>query len=195
MGFLRMQEHYESDNPDFRGHAFGLEEYMEWYSREYGDGSFTYPMDWQGFNVPSTSVRAVRDHFPDHLHQERVLLSALAAAGALSEERFYVLGTSCETCPDEEHDRPDSTLAHELRHGLYFCEETFREGVAEALACYPSPELTAVLRAKGYCAEVIPDELQAYTLTGWLKDYAPTPSDLALRDVLREVEAPFLPIE
>jgi hypothetical protein len=32
---------------------------MEWYSKKQGDGAFTYPTDWAGFNIPSAVVTGV----------------------------------------------------------------------------------------------------------------------------------------
>lgn len=57
MTFLRMQEWYES--PKFHHKHFTLEAYMRWYQKAYGKGTFSYPKDWTGFNVPSTAVLAI----------------------------------------------------------------------------------------------------------------------------------------
>ena len=54
MTFLRVQEYYESPNPDFRGKHFNIWDYIEWYSREKKD-VFTYAFDWGGFNIPYLS--------------------------------------------------------------------------------------------------------------------------------------------
>ena len=35
MTFLRMQEWYESINPDFKGKVFSVEAYMDWYVRTF----------------------------------------------------------------------------------------------------------------------------------------------------------------
>ena len=51
MLFCRVQEFYESPNEDFRNKKFSIWEYMEWYSKS-NKGSFTYPSDWAGFNIP-----------------------------------------------------------------------------------------------------------------------------------------------
>ncbi|NDB56269.1 hypothetical protein EB169_10645, partial [archaeon] len=51
MTFCRVQEFYESPNPQFRGKHFSMWDYMKWYSKEY-DRGFSYPNDWSGFNIP-----------------------------------------------------------------------------------------------------------------------------------------------
>ena len=51
MLFCRVQEYYESPNPDFRGKNFSIWDYIEWYSREHND-VFTYTFDWGGFKIP-----------------------------------------------------------------------------------------------------------------------------------------------
>ncbi len=43
MSFLRFQEYYELPNKKFRRKQFKIVDYMEWYSKKYGNGIFTYP--------------------------------------------------------------------------------------------------------------------------------------------------------
>ncbi len=51
MLFCRVQEYYESPNPQFRGKNFSIWNFIEWYSRQKKD-AFTYAFDWGGFNIP-----------------------------------------------------------------------------------------------------------------------------------------------
>ena len=68
---LRVQEHYESKR--FRNRVFTLEQYMDWYAKEYG--AFTYYEDWSGFNVPSTAFTPFfRGRFDPLLRKEQRLL-------------------------------------------------------------------------------------------------------------------------
>src|ERR1019366_973309 len=57
--FLRYQEFYESPNKRFRNHSFTIIDFMSWYSSAFGNGIFTYPNDWNGFNFPDYIVPAV----------------------------------------------------------------------------------------------------------------------------------------
>ena len=50
MHFFRYQEYYES--PKFKQSNIQLVDLMDWYSKNMGDGIFTYPKDWSGFNLP-----------------------------------------------------------------------------------------------------------------------------------------------
>ena len=55
MSFLRIQEFYES--PVYHGRYFTLEDYMDYWSKEYGQGSFNYLDVWNGFNVPGSVIK------------------------------------------------------------------------------------------------------------------------------------------
>jgi hypothetical protein len=56
MTFCRVQEFYESPNPDFRGKHFNIWDFIEWYSKEHKD-AFTYAFDWGGFKKTETRVK------------------------------------------------------------------------------------------------------------------------------------------
>ena len=47
---LRPQEFYES--PEFKGKAFLLKDFKEWYKTTTPHKDFTYFSDWAGFNIP-----------------------------------------------------------------------------------------------------------------------------------------------
>jgi hypothetical protein len=61
MHFLRYQEFYESPSAKFRGKAFSIFEYMNWYQKKYGKGIFSYPKDWIGYNMPESIIRQVKE--------------------------------------------------------------------------------------------------------------------------------------
>ena len=64
MSFVRMQEFYES--PKFKGKYFTLEQYMDYWSKEFGKGSFTYPSVWNGFNLPGKVLAEWRNACEDN---------------------------------------------------------------------------------------------------------------------------------
>ena len=71
MSFVRMQEFYES--PKFKGKYFTLEQYMDYWSKEFGKGSFTYPSVWDGFNIPGKVLSDWWDRFDnDRRYKEKV---------------------------------------------------------------------------------------------------------------------------
>jgi hypothetical protein len=70
MTFLRVQEYYESPNPDFRGKDFDIWKYIEWYSRDRGLNSSrgpnprlcerAEPADHKNSNPPLTTPSSLR---------------------------------------------------------------------------------------------------------------------------------------
>ncbi len=56
MMFCRAQEYYESECPKFHLNTFTRLEHMRWYAGKHGNGAFTYPDDYIGFNVPSWAI-------------------------------------------------------------------------------------------------------------------------------------------
>ena len=169
MHFVRVQEYYES--PKFRGKIFTLVDFMEWYSREHGEGAFTYPSDWSGFNVPSTVLLEVYGRagaIPDpNKYDELMSLLTNRIDTACDRKPFYLIGTSERRKGDEE------TLNHELAHGLYFTDSTYRKGVQELLRETQEKRGRDVLeksftalKKMGYHPSIVDDELQAYCATG-----------------------------
>jgi hypothetical protein len=56
MTFCRLQEYYESPFKQVRGKTFTMTEFQRMYAKKFGDGVFTYPVDWAGFNVSGEVV-------------------------------------------------------------------------------------------------------------------------------------------
>ena len=52
MSLVRIQEFYESPSDDIRGKYFTLERFIDYWSKEMGEGVFDYPAKWNGFNFP-----------------------------------------------------------------------------------------------------------------------------------------------
>ena len=146
--FLRFQEHYES--PHFRGKVFTLGQFRAWYAQKMN--GFTYHDDWNGFNVPSSSLRPFRTGLFDPLSdQEKKLLELIPDR----LENYYVIGTHSE----------DSAVEHEVCHGLYFIDEKYRDEVNRLFARVKPgllKPLEKFLLKIGYCEEVLVDEFNAY---------------------------------
>jgi len=166
--FLRFQEYYESPNDAFRGQVFTLAAYRRWY--EATRGSFSYYLDWSGFNVPGTVIADFRQGRFDPLSaRERNLLTALERHGGpgLYDEPFYVIGT----CGD------DWDVAHETAHGLWYLSDEYRRAQSKLMERFDDEFVAcffASLGTGGYCQAVLWDELQAYILTdvagGWFAE-------------------------
>jgi len=111
MHFLRFQEYYESLK--YRGQVFTLIDYMEWYSKNYGEGIFSYPDDWTGFNVPgNVLIEVTESEIPD-FNKYDIQMRALVETVREEEKGhpFYFIGTTVGDDP--------GTLDHEISHALY----------------------------------------------------------------------------
>ena len=165
MHFLRAQEYYES--PKFRGKRFTIVEFMEWYSKEHGNGAFTYPNDWTGFNVPSTSLLEVYGKkvvIPDPNYYDEFMQAVVGYVDTHAQRQpFYLIGTY--------GDNPRA-FDHEMAHGLYFVDATYRQDMVKCLKDfrirYPETwdRTKEILREMGYHEDVLEDEMQAYYSTG-----------------------------
>ncbi|MBW2967271.1 ABC transporter ATP-binding protein [Candidatus Woesearchaeota archaeon] len=159
--FLRFQEHYES--PEFRGKAFSLDEYVEWYiahspgGRE--TGKFTYYDDWCGFNIPSYVLEPFYEGEFNPLSDAECRILDLFRD--LRGERFYIIGTGRGLDPD--------TLEHEIAHGLFYTCDGYRQEVLDALGQLGQEDMCLIMdelgSTCGYHPSVFDDEAHAYILT------------------------------
>lgn len=188
MTFLRIEEFYESPNPNFQGKVFTLEAYMDWYVREYSKdkkpyGAFTYPADWAAFNVPGSAVLAVYGSFLNHSEKEQWLFRELMKQGALTEKRFYLIGNRRGA---------DAYFQHEYRHALFALNADYRKEMTEIIGRYKISKLRAWILAN-YAPTVLVDEIQAYALTGWPGECRANPEMRALKKELKIVEQRYVP--
>lgn len=178
MHFLRYQENYESPNPKFREHQFSILDFMEWYSYEYGGGSFTYPSDWSGFNVPSEVIRRVLEGgIPDENRYDEFMRSTYDSCRSRSGDKFYLIGTFGRS----------SAFKHEVAHGLYYVDPSYRsrmDELVDSLSKSSFRKLVKYLTKIGYAESVMVDEVQAYMATG-------LPRDLKDLEILNGSTAPF----
>ena len=190
MTFLRMEEYYESGNPDFKGKIFTFEEYTDWYVGAYRKskklaGAFTYASDWSAFNVPGYAVRAVLNNFPEHSKKESWLFRELILQGAFAESEtdFYLIGN--------KSDAKKSYFAHEYRHALFAVNHEYKEEITQVVLRYPVLELREWI-LKHYAPSVLCDEIQAHALTGWPGDVRVTPEMRELRKELKLIERKYV---
>ncbi len=162
MTFLRCQEYYESLNDNIRGKQFTILQYIDWYSVEVnGYGSFSYPSDWAGFNIPSTIVEEVNTLGildPNH-YDERMLKIHSEIKSMHGEGNFYIIGTVHED---------SQTTKHEVAHGLYYTNESYRSEVNSIWNDFTDESKTVFrdyLYEAGYPEKVHIDEAQAYLST------------------------------
>ena len=166
MLFLRVQEYYESPNPEFRGKSFNIWDYIEWYSRRNKD-VFTYAFDWGGFNIPLEVAYQCYDTLTDsYTSYDEVMENIIHQIYELNNDgsNGYIIGA-----PSTD----DDTFEHEVCHGLYATNKEYKELVDEVTMTIPFKDYQAFrknLLKMGYNGIVIDDEIQAYLSTNY--DYS-----------------------
>jgi uncharacterized protein YqgQ len=162
MLFCRVQEFYESPNPNFRGQPFDMFDFMEWYSDKYGNGVFTYPSDWSGFNISSQVIESLYSSgFLDkNKYDYEMLVLHKELSRKVDGQTYYLIGT-------EKGDK--TTLAHEVAHALYFLNDEYSHKMLLLNSEMPMKlhtKMCEYLLSIGYTNEVLYDEIQAYMATG-----------------------------
>lgn len=161
MHFLRYQEFYESSSPRFRGKSFEILDFMKWYTKKYGNGSFTYPNDWNGFNIPGDTIHKVwqlgindRNIYDYEMHMAWKECNARAGG-----KKFYIIGVV----------RGNKALSHEIAHGLFFLNRGYKKEMVKLVKELPDSirkNINEALKKLGYTPKVYVDETQAYMATG-----------------------------
>jgi hypothetical protein len=146
--FMRFQEYYESANKKFRNNIFTVGQLRSWYSETYGSNS--YHTHWVGFNFPSKVLRPFKDGLFDPLtDEEQGLLHLLR----YRNDDFYIIGS-----------QTGNILRHELSHALYASNPKYKEEIDTFLDRNKKKlaKTNKYILDKGYCKDVIYDEIQAY---------------------------------
>jgi hypothetical protein len=168
MLFCRVQEYYESPNPQFRGKNFSIWDYIEWYSREHND-VFTYTFDWGGFNIP---LKTAWDCY------EKLRVSETPYDGVMD----VIIRTIEMTMFNKKNTRnwnayiigadstESDTFEHEICHGLYATNKEYKllvDEVTETISTKDYSTFKNNLIKMGYTDGVIDDEIQAYLSTNY----------------------------
>lgn len=146
--FMRFQEHYESANPLFKGNVFTQGQLKRWYSETYGANN--YHTTWVGFNLPSFILKPFKDGLFDPLTIEEQRLLDLFK---YRNDIFYIIGA-----------QNNSVLRHELAHALYASNPKYKLEIDSFLKKNQKKlkDTNNYILEKGYCKEVLNDEIQAY---------------------------------
>lgn len=157
MTFLRYQEFYES--PRFVGRSFTLAEFMSWYVKEQSkDGTFSYPKDWGGFNMPVNIIKQVNDlGIADPNHYD-ALMSAVYKMITAQCDNAYIIGVTYDAGIDK----------HELTHAMYHIDDKYHKLSNQIMTTNLGliEELQVPLLNGGYASSTVIDEIQAYITTG-----------------------------
>lgn len=176
MMFCRYQEFYES--PDMSGKKFTFVEFMRYYANKWGKprGSFSYPYDWNGFNIPGQILKkCMESHFPfessNYLEyrNEYDYLMSMTVQKILTKTGdkwdFYLIGVHTGTTEREKA----GLVSHEVAHGLYYMNKAYSIKV-DALLGYMNKRtkdyVKKALLKKGYAKHTLLDELNAHLATG-----------------------------
>lgn len=159
--FLRYQEFYESPSAQFRGKSFEILTFMKWYSLKFGRGSFTYPNDWNGFNIPGDTISKVWDlSITDRNTYDYEMLKAWSHCHTEADgDKFYIIGVV----------RGNKALNHEIAHGLFYLNDEYRKEATLLVKKLPKAIREIInqgLKMLGYTPKVFVDETQAYMSTG-----------------------------
>ena len=171
MHFLRYQEFYESPNPKFRNKSFTILDFMEWQAKTEGNGNFTYPTAWSGFNFPSHIMNDCIKLFlgqldSDHNKYDKNMKLAYNECERMCNdtEKFYIIG--CLKGNTE-------TLDHEICHGLFYLNSEYKKEATKLVKNLPAKLRTSMekmLAKTGYAKQVFIDEINAYLSTDSKED-------------------------
>ena len=160
MTFCRVQEYYESPYKEIRGKSFTITELQRIYSMRKGDGCFTYPIDWAGYNVPSNIIHQLyySDKIQDKNQYDNLFYGILNRIGDCIEydDKYYVIGSDPEN---------KDTINHELSHAFYYLYPDYKKQANKIIDKIPKGifnKLKKTLFDLGYDSNVIKDEIQAY---------------------------------
>lgn len=156
MHFLRYQEYYESST--VRGEKLTLIDLMERYVRDEKRGSFTYPDDWDGFNIPSWVIFELHEKGIEDLNRYDRFMLALAEAfrAKVDGEDFYIIGTASPS---------KKVLSHEIAHGLFYTNKKYRAKMKQLVKVLPAKTRKFIFKELEECRyhkSVHVDETQAY---------------------------------
>lgn len=174
MSFVRIQEFYES--PFYKGKYFTLEDFMDYWSLEFGEGSFDYPDCWAGFNFPGKVLEDWMEVFnvSNFRDKENILISKVLKKSNYELNEIYIIGTHKENKIKERKE----IIEHELAHAMYYLYPKYKKSCDKLIETLKSTKWGMVkyvqtagrLKDMGYCDDVIDDEIQAYWSTGNVND-------------------------
>lgn len=168
MLFCRYQEFYESPYKQFRGKYFTWAQYMRYYKDVWRKDTFTYPIDWSGYNIPSHILEGGLDTFKKETEYDKIMndIYYFCENYPLRFEKprtdWYLIGASGKDI---------RTMKHEIAHGLYYTNKEYKSNMDDLLN-----NLTSKLKGKifsklikmGYVNDkkILNDEAQAFLSTG-----------------------------
>lgn len=165
MTFLRYQEYYENPNKKFKNKRFFIVDFMEYYSKKYGNGLFTYPKDFVGFNIPGNVLIECARRIPfDQNKYDDLMVKLTVPMFQSYKENFYLIGSTNDN---------KKVIEHELAHAMWHLYEDYKKEMKENISVIPTSTLKTMkkwFKQNMYCSQVYNDEIQAYFSTGLTSD-------------------------
>lgn len=164
MQFCRYQEFYESSSVKFRGKSFEIFDFMKWYSNKYGKGSFTYPKDWAGFNIPGDIVLQVNNLGISDFNKYDQEMQDIYNKCIVKYDKFYLIGAVGSR----------AALKHEIAHGFFYTTPQYKKDMTKLVKNLDpdiQKSMKSILRRMGYATKVLIDECQAYLSTGLPREF------------------------
>ena len=170
MHFLRYQEFYESPNPKFRRKSFTILDFMKWQAEKEGNGNFTYPTFWTGFNVPSNIFLNCIRNTPDFNIYDKNMTEAFQQCSNTINDRnnnvkkYYIIGALKGS---------EQTVNHELAHGTFYLNSEYKKEATKLVKALPvkfRKSLDDLLTNYGYTKQVFVDEINAFLSTDTKED-------------------------
>lgn len=165
--FVCAQEYYESSEPMWKGRQFNRDQFERWYSlNENDDQIYSYPLDWSGFNVPSSAIEGYyysgRRWTLDSNFYDIAMMRIDSVIRKLVADRqpYYVIGALADDL---------GTLDHEMAHALYATNAEYKALMEHCIGLLPKrtyANLGPLLTSMGYDQSVHHDEIQANFATG-----------------------------
>lgn len=153
--FMRYQEFYESSNERFVNQKFTLAEFSSWYTRNVGNGEFSYCTDWCGFNMPLKIIKNCRDLGISDPNMYDSIMSGIHDMIECIDPDSYIIGSTPEL----------DALDHEITHAMFYVNETYKEQVIKTIANISKTlwlKLITILENEAYAPHVYIDEINAY---------------------------------
>ncbi len=168
MLFCRYQEFYESPNKKFRGKYFSWSEYMRFYKNYWKKDTFTYPIDWSGYNIPSHIIEGALDTFNKETEYDKIMNDIYYFCEnyplRFNKPRtdWYLIGASSKDL---------KTMNHEIAHGLFASNREYKLTMLYQLSLLPEKirnKIYEKLIKMGYANDkkILDDEAQAFLSTG-----------------------------
>jgi len=156
LSFIRIQEFYESKDPDLKWKHFTLEDIIAKCTDE--DGCFDYFTAWSGFNVPGVMVDEFFATFRHLTNREEAIYREIHTHVDVRKP-YYIIGS---------HGNDKAVFNHEYAHAMYYLNPDYRGDAFESIWGMSDSVKNRIFKKfekLGYHEDVFEDELQAYLAT------------------------------